>query len=225
MTAQIDEARPPSGHRPGKLRRRRAIIEAAQSIIASDGEDGLTMRRLAVEAGVSPTTPYNLFGSKESVIRAVFDEDFAINFKNSASREPGESALARLFAIIDISFDAFRRRPGFYKAVFRTLLGARESEVRSSEWLRASIINALVAEAIGEGCLDGEFAELLAVTIARIFRAAVLEWVTGELALARARREVGLAVALFLAAAVREPHRAELLRFRDRYALAREGRA
>jgi AcrR family transcriptional regulator len=220
MTALIECARPPSGHWAGKQRRRRAIIEAARKIIASDGEDGLTMRRLAVAAGVSPTTPYNLFGSKEAIIRAVFDDDFAINFKNRAGREPGETPFARLFAIIDISFAAFRRRPVFYKALFRTLLGARESEVRSSEWLRASIINALVAEAIDGGYLDPEFAELIAVTIARIFRAAVLEWVTGELAVEKARREVGLGVALFLAASVRDPHRGELLRLRDRYAAA-----
>jgi AcrR family transcriptional regulator len=210
----------PSGHSAGKLRRRRAIIEAAYRIISAEGEDGLTMRRLAVQAGVSPTTPYNLFGSKEAIIRAVFDEDFMINLKSAARREPGESPFARLFTIIDISFEAFRRRPVFYKALFRTLLGARESEVRSSEWLRASVINALVAEAIEDGYLAPDFGELVAVTVARIFRAAVLEWVTGELTVTKARREVGLGVALFLASSVADAHRRELLRFRDRYTAA-----
>ena len=66
---------PLSGHDAGKLKRRRAILDAAREIITTLGDAGLTMRALAARAGVSPATPYNLFGSKQAVLQAVYDAD------------------------------------------------------------------------------------------------------------------------------------------------------
>jgi AcrR family transcriptional regulator len=216
MDSVTDTTPPLSGHGVGKLRRRRAIMEAAYQIISKEGDAGLTMRRLALQAGVSPTTPYNLFGSKESVIRAVFDEDFA-NYEREFRESATANQLSRIFDLIDHSFDAFRDRPSFYIALFRTLEGARESEVRSSEWLRASFITAMVEDAMGAGYLASPHDRLLAMTIVRIFRSIILEWVAEEISLPDAQRQVGLGVVLLLGSSVPGEHQAQLAELRSRY--------
>lgn len=216
MSSAPDTAAPLSGHWVGKLRRRRAIIEAAYRIILEEGDAGLTMRRLALEAGVSPTTPYNLFGSKESVIRAVFDEDFA-QFEHRYRARANANQLARIFDVIDFSFDEFAERPNFYIALFRTLEGTRESEVRSSEWLRTAFLTSIVEDAIVAGyiaCLDRQ---VLARTIVRIFRSIILEWVAAEISTGEAHREVGLGVALLLGSSVPQAHQPMLAELRARY--------
>jgi AcrR family transcriptional regulator len=210
----------PSRDSAGKLRRQRAIIEAAHKIISGEGDAGLTMRRLAVEARVSLMTPYNLFGSKEAVIRAVFDEDFEINLLKKFQAKAGDHPLGRLFAVIDISFDAFKKRPAFYKALFRTLQGAREAEGRRTAWLRAAFISSLVDDAMASGYLDATHRRVLAVTVSRIFGSAVLHWIDGDLGIDTARRDVGLGVALFLAASVPRAYQTDLARLRDRYIAA-----
>jgi AcrR family transcriptional regulator len=216
MSSTITSFRPPSGPSAGMLRRRHAIVEAAHEIISKEGEGGLTMRRLAAKAKVSPTTPYNLFGSKEAVLRAVFDADF-VNFDRYFMAKASTDPLTRLFDLVDFSFDAFSERPVFYKALFRTLHGARESEVRSSEWLRSAFIESMVAEAVESGRIDAAHDRLIAATWARMVRSAILEWVAGEIKLKDARRETGLSIALFLEASVPARFKPELRRLRSRY--------
>jgi AcrR family transcriptional regulator len=216
MSSVSDTTSPLSGHWVGKLRRRRAIIEAAYHIILKDGDAGLTMRRLALQAGVSPTTPYNLFGSKESVIRAVFDEDFA-NFERQYRAKAGANELARIFDVIDFSFDAFAERPNLYIALFRTLEGARESEVRSSEWLRTAFLTGIVEDAIAAGYVATRHKQLLAMTIVRIFRSVILEWVAAEISLGDAHRQVGAGIAMLLGSTVPQGHQAVLAELRTRY--------
>jgi AcrR family transcriptional regulator len=47
------------------------VIEAAAQIVARDGIEGLSMRRLAEECGVSSMTPYRHVGSKEDLLRSL----------------------------------------------------------------------------------------------------------------------------------------------------------
>lgn len=217
MTSVSETTSSLSGHWVGKLRRRRAIIEAAYHIILKEGDAGLTMRRLALQAGVSPTTPYNLFGSKESVIRAVFDEDFA-HFERQYRARADANQLARIFDIIDFSFDEFAERPNFYIALFRTLEGARESEVRSSEWLRTAFLSSIVEDAIAAGYVICPHKQVLAMSIVRIFRSVILEWVATEISLGEARRQLGLGIAMLLGSSVPERHQPVLAELRSRYA-------
>lgn len=50
---------------------RDSLIAAALTVLDSDGIDGLTMRRLARELGVSPMAAYRHVGSKEELLRHV----------------------------------------------------------------------------------------------------------------------------------------------------------
>lgn len=58
------------GGSAGSLTRER-VIEVAARIVVRDGVDGLNMRRLAQECGVSSMTPYRHIGSKEELLRVL----------------------------------------------------------------------------------------------------------------------------------------------------------
>jgi AcrR family transcriptional regulator len=54
--------------------RRQRILESARTLLAEAGQDGLSMRKLAKEAGFSVTTLYNLVGSREDILRALIED-------------------------------------------------------------------------------------------------------------------------------------------------------
>lgn len=195
----------PSGHSAGKLKRRRAILDAARQIITELGDAGLTMRALAAHAGVSPATPYNLFGSKQAVLQAVYDEDqeeFYRDFEVRASKEP----LTRLFDLIDMSIAHWLRTPEFHKALlailYRSAVIAVQSGVNPPR-LTYVFVQELVDEAVAAGVLRPDTpVAIVTATLARIFRSAGQEWIDGVLTLEQARNDLGRSFALVLAGQV-----------------------
>lgn len=57
-------------------RQRRATLDAASSIIADVGPDGLSVRALAARVGASTQLIYTLFGNKDGLLEAVSSEGF-----------------------------------------------------------------------------------------------------------------------------------------------------
>ncbi|GAA0785148.1 TetR/AcrR family transcriptional regulator [Marinobacterium sediminicola] len=55
---------------------RTALLEAASSIICESGIDGLSMRRLADQVGVSRTAPYHHFKDKNALLCAIAEKGF-----------------------------------------------------------------------------------------------------------------------------------------------------
>lgn len=51
-----------------RLRVRASILDAAERMIAQEGEDGLSIRRLAEEIDYSPAAIYKYFGSKDELV-------------------------------------------------------------------------------------------------------------------------------------------------------------
>src|SRR5678815_5993328 len=52
------------------------LCEAAERLFAEHGPDGVTMRQLAAELGVSPMTPYRYFEDKDDILAAVRTSGF-----------------------------------------------------------------------------------------------------------------------------------------------------
>ena len=50
---------------------RERLCDAAERLFAEHGPDGVTMRQLAAELGVSPMTPYRYFKDKDAILAAV----------------------------------------------------------------------------------------------------------------------------------------------------------
>jgi len=56
---------------------RRAILGAAETLLASGGEEGLSIRELCARAGVTPPTVYHHFGDKEALVARVVEDCFS----------------------------------------------------------------------------------------------------------------------------------------------------
>jgi AcrR family transcriptional regulator len=166
----------------GKAERRRRIIRAAKDLIRETGNAGLSMRALALKAGVSLATPYNLFGSKRAIVLAVLDDvrEFHDRFAHLRATDPFE----RLFAAVDISVDFYIADPPFYRTLWAAVFDTSD-DVRTEifNWKRAAFWRDLVAEAARAGAVSPSVdVELLFRALDRNFESAMLEWVVGELA-------------------------------------------
>jgi AcrR family transcriptional regulator len=75
---------------------RRAILDAATELLASAGEEGLSIRELCLRAGVTPPTVYHHFGDKAALVDRVVDECFAAFDVAFDHRTPPSDPVARL---------------------------------------------------------------------------------------------------------------------------------
>ena len=64
----------PSRREANVASRRQRILESARTLLTEEGQDGLSMRKLAREADLSVTTLYNLVGSREDILRALIED-------------------------------------------------------------------------------------------------------------------------------------------------------
>ena len=70
-------ARKPGRPAGGKTIAKKAILADALALLSSDGVDGLTMRALAVRAGITPMTIYHHFGDRDGLIRELAELVYA----------------------------------------------------------------------------------------------------------------------------------------------------
>jgi AcrR family transcriptional regulator len=73
------------------------IIDAARTMVESSGIDELTMRKLAAELGVAPTTIYWHVGDREAVLDALVDEVVA---ESSAIEPSGRTPTSRISSVV-----------------------------------------------------------------------------------------------------------------------------
>lgn len=208
---------PISGHSRGKLRRQRAILDAAREIMAQAGEAGLTMCALASRAGVSPATPYNLFGSKQAILQAVYDEDmsaFHADFEQRASADP----LHRIFDLADLSIERWKNSPDFYKALLMVLSRNAGSPLDGAWSPRRSYSRKLIQDLAAAGGLNAEAPlEALSTALLRTLKSVGKEWVDGERTLEEASREIGVSFGVILTGFVTPPTEAALAAILESY--------
>lgn len=53
-----------------------AVLDAAGRLLQREGPDGLSIRKIAAEAGVAPMSLYNHFGGKHGIVEALFKQGF-----------------------------------------------------------------------------------------------------------------------------------------------------
>ena len=68
-----------AGRRPGPIAdpdQRRELLAAASRLLAAEGPEALTVRRIAADAGYSTMGVYSRFGGKDGIVEALFVEGF-----------------------------------------------------------------------------------------------------------------------------------------------------
>lgn len=192
-----------------KEERRQQILAAAESLIRERGTTEFPMLDLSERAGLSPATPYNLFGSKLAILWTLLrqrDERYQMAFEKRSNTDPyfqvvesvavavrvftGDAALFRpLCAFLSRSQDAVYR-PAYEKSTMDL-------------WLK----------------ITSEFQNLLPSNIAHeiycrqfltLFLGAFDLWAQGRLSDAEVELQVQLSTVLTLMAIAPEPGRVRL---------------
>ena len=189
------------------------VLAAVGEIIASDGLEGLTMRKLADRAGVAVATLYNQFGDRDGVIVA-----FAGHGLDQLEGELDEQPAARPIDGTRVLFDALDATFADEEAVWRPVLAAVKTgpDVHGMGAVGDRIVAAVEAD-LAKAQADGLFIAPCDVgMLARhIFtqRVRALErWAHGIIDWPTYRRSAALSLELALAAVLVDPHRATALR-------------
>lgn len=101
---------------PRQLERRAAVLQSVREHLEEYGFYGVNMRSVAQEAGVSPSTLYEIYGSKESLIWSAVGENLRDLALEEDQYEPGLErflhrleSIAQLFETIPNSAEALTR--------------------------------------------------------------------------------------------------------------------
>jgi AcrR family transcriptional regulator len=177
--------------------RRRRIVDAAHDLLRDGSLDDLSGKAIAARAGVSLSTLYNLFGSKDAVLVAVYDDDLA-RFERLVRARADDGGLACLFGAVEVAMMLYAADPAFYRAMMwrRAPDGVLDAAVRQP---RARFWEGLVVRAQAEGALRGQIdAAALARLLVYVYGGALSDWIADELTLEALAREVtfGFATAL-----------------------------
>ncbi len=182
---------------------RHDVLTAAGEIIAADGLDGLTMRKLAARAGVAVATLYNQFGDRDGVLVAFVSnglDQLEVEVDEQPAHTPIDTTRA-LFAAFDQTLaDAV----DVWRPIFATLdagTGTGVDAMGSVGDRFVQIIEDDLAKAAADGLLvDGCDVERLArhIFVTRLNR--VEKWATGSIDWAGYRESSRLGLELALAA-------------------------
>jgi AcrR family transcriptional regulator len=112
-----------------KGQRRDQILEAARRLIRATGGTDFPMRTLADEAQVSLVTPYNLFGSKTSVLYALLNESLE-TLDRAVETRPSTSPVNALLAVSSVGANTYVSDAAFYRPLVRAVFGVRDREHR-----------------------------------------------------------------------------------------------
>jgi AcrR family transcriptional regulator len=103
---------------------RQAILEAAERILAREGEQALSIRELCAQVGVTAPTIYHHFGDKAGLVAEVVDECFAEFDRALAAEPPPADPVDALPWAFDRYVDYGVAHPAHYRLLFRRRLPA-----------------------------------------------------------------------------------------------------
>ena len=123
---------------PRQLERRETILQTVRDHLTEYGYDELSMRKIAAAASVSPSTLYEIYDSKDSLILRAIGESLSNLSEEETKYEPGlDRFLRRLESIADL----FLKNPQTGKAMTQ-LLFQNSSSSMAKEVLLTNAINA-----------------------------------------------------------------------------------
>lgn len=136
------------------------LCGVAAHLFAERGYDGVTMRAIAGELGVSPMTPYGYFESKGQIyaeIRAQAFQRFGARVAQAA--DPALEPLVRLRALFGAYLQFAIDEPGAYRIMFE-LTPPDDAQPDDSEMARAgetwTPLLETLHEAVSKGLLAGD---------------------------------------------------------------------
>ncbi len=121
------------------------ILDAAERLFAARGIDGIAVRDLARELGITPSSLYNHFPSKQALYDAVIERGLRpIVDVVAAAWGPGGLSPARVGATLDALLPHLARHPHVVRLLQRALI----EEAESVQALMEPVIDTLYREGV-----------------------------------------------------------------------------
>ena len=192
----------PEGSRreQAKRERRARIVTATHDLLREVGVEELSMKAVAARAGVSLSTVYNLFDSKQVILARVFDQDLA-GFEALVEAAPAQDVLGRIFDALDIAADLYEADPAFYRAtMWRRPTGGGDLELQTTlREPRIRFWRNMVAAAVREGSLRRRTdPAVVGALMIQITGGVLGDWIAGDISIQSLRREIKLGFAAAL---------------------------
>lgn len=206
---------PPSTRSVNKQKRKERILSVARRTIAKEGFDALKLRDLAVSAGVTVPTIYNLIGGKPEILNLIIG-DLMARIEEAISHIDAGGAEAAFESQIDQLAELFATDEDYYRAAF--IAGDRSGlfEHSSETGVFAKFVVqpiTICREAKAKGLLLGHISsEQLGEHVYGSYRLARQDWSNGYLDLHAFRQQSLTGVYLCLAADAAPDFRERLFR-------------
>jgi AcrR family transcriptional regulator len=185
------------GHFPDK--RAATLLQAAQAIVRETGNFDLPMRTLAARAQVSLRTPYEVFGSKNGIIRALLiseQEEFREIVKNYRSIDRLEMFFDRTL----LGMEFYAREQPFYRALFRATQAFSGGDETEPAREMLPIYANMVRRAIEEGFLREDLnITNIAEILTDLFAANLRNWASSDFDIWLAGQKICFGFSLALA--------------------------
>ena len=95
-----------------------ALLDAAASVITSEGSSGLSLRRLAADVGTSTSAVYSLFGGKPGLLRELHREAFRRFAEHLGTVRPSDDPLTDILRLGVAYRESALDDPHFYAVMF-----------------------------------------------------------------------------------------------------------
>ena len=145
-----------------------ALIKVGVKILAKEGVSGLSLRKVAKQAGVSHAAPYSHFADKQALIAAISTEGFKQLYKQIASvREAHQDPSALLLETAGTYIQFAMKEPDRFKLMFSSVI---EKEKDYPEFVTASQENFQQLVSVVETCqqaglLNDGPSDLMAISV------------------------------------------------------------
>jgi AcrR family transcriptional regulator len=150
-TVKMAKARD-DGYHHGDLRR--ALLRGARKRLEREGVEGLSLRMVAAEAGVSHAAPYHHFADRDALVAALAAEGFdgLTQALAAADAAPARTTRARLVEL-GVAYVGFARaNPALFRLMFGPILGRKASypELLASAGAALAVLQNAVTRVVGE---------------------------------------------------------------------------
>ena len=141
-------AKPPGRYHHGALRR--ALLDAAEHLIAVHGLEGLSLRACARHVGVAPSAVFRHFADARALLTAYAAEGWAMLADAIARGQAREADAARRFGAVGRAYVAFAlANPERFRAMFRHAVQDRaDPALRAAEERVAALQRDAMAAAL-----------------------------------------------------------------------------
>lgn len=145
---------------------RRSILDHASAILAEEGPQALSMRKLSQRAGASTIILYTYFKDKQDIFDELFREGFERLRSDLAAVPPGDDAMEHVMALGRAYRQSAVANPTYYQIMFSRCVPGFNPSKESREMSKQAF--AILIKAVQRSMDSGQIAPGNAVEVAQV---------------------------------------------------------